>query len=68
MLFSILIADMEERMSKRLKGGTILGSKKLYSLAYADNIVLLAEDERGMRLMIKEFKRYAEEKNLRVNV
>lgn len=39
----------------------------MYALTYADDVVLLAREKGGMRLMIKEFKEYVREKGL-VNV
>lgn len=36
-------------------------------MAYADNVVLLAKEEGGMRLIIEEFRKYVKEKGLEVN-
>lgn len=36
----------------------------IYTLAYADNMVLMAEEKKEMRSMIKRFREYLEEKNL----
>jgi len=36
------------------------------SLAYADDIVLLAKEENGMRVMMRRLKRYMREKRLEV--
>lgn len=68
LLFTLLIADLEEKMKKRGKGGVVLGKGRVYSLAYADDVVLMADDEAGMRLMMGEFEKYAREKDLWVNV
>ncbi|XP_043481252.1 uncharacterized protein LOC122510560 [Leptopilina heterotoma] len=67
-LFNMLIADLEERMSKRGKGGVILRNGRIYTLAYADDVVLMAENESGMKLLMKEFEKYVREKDLSVNV
>lgn len=41
-----MIADLEEMMGKVKWGGLQLGEKRIYTLAaYADDIVLLAEEE-----------------------
>jgi len=53
LLFNLLVADLEEEMGKVRWGGMRLGEKKLYSLAYADDIVLVEEDEEGMKSMLK---------------
>jgi len=41
-----------------------LGEKKLYSLAYVDNIMLMAEDEGGMRSMLERLKTYLDRRKL----
>lgn len=45
MLFDILIADLEEEMRKGGWGGVKLEEGKVYSLAYVDNLALLAKEE-----------------------
>lgn len=42
--------------------------RRVFSLAYADDIILLAEEERGMRNMIERLERYLERKGLKLNV
>lgn len=39
----------------------------MYTLAYADDIVLIAEDEEEMRSMIERLEGYMERKRLEVN-
>lgn len=46
------MADLEERMQRKGKGGVILGKKRVYALAYADDVALMAENERGMKLLM----------------
>lgn len=41
--------------------------RKMYTLAYTDDIVLLAEEE-GMRAMMARLERYMKGKKLEVNV
>lgn len=53
--------DEKRRMEVRLRG------EKIYTLTYADDIVLLAEEE-DMRAMIARLERYVREKRLEVNV
>lgn len=67
MLFNILIADLEEKMGKVKWGGVKVNKDKIYTLAYADDIVLLAEDEEGMRSMIGRLEDYLEGKRLELN-
>jgi len=64
LLFNLVIADLEEEMGKVRWGGVKLGSGRVYSLAYADDIVLLAEEEGEMRSMIERLEVYLERKGL----
>lgn len=65
-LFSLFIADLEEMMEKGGWGGVKLGGKKIYSLAYADDIVLLAEEEGGMRCLMNEIRKVLRRKRIGV--
>jgi len=67
-LFNLVTADLEEELRKGLWGGVRLGGQKVYTLAYADDVVLLAEDEEGMRAMMARLERYMGKKGLVVNV
>ena len=67
LLFNMLMADMEEEMRKGRWGGVRLGEGRVYTLAYADDVVLMAEDEGGMRCMMERLGRYLEEKGLELN-
>jgi hypothetical protein len=64
LLFNILLTDMEEEMGRVRWGGIMLGEVKVYTLAYADDVILLVEDEKKMRSMIERFKRYFDRKKL----
>lgn len=44
-LFNLFIADLEEEMRKRCWGGIRVGGERIYTLAYADDVVMMAEDE-----------------------
>ncbi|XP_011160748.1 uncharacterized protein LOC105196488 [Solenopsis invicta] len=67
-LFNLVTADLKEELRKGLWGGVRLGGEKVYTLAFADDLVLLAEDEEGMRAMMARLKRYMIKKGLVVNV
>lgn len=58
MLFNLLIADLEEELVKVRWGGVRLEGDRIYELAYADDIVLLSEEEVGMRSMIERMENY----------
>ncbi|XP_043276027.1 uncharacterized protein [Venturia canescens] len=67
-LFTLLLAVMDEELEKGRRGGVKLGGGgKVYSLAYADDVVLLAKDEDEMKGMMRTLERYIEGKGLEVN-
>lgn len=66
-LFSIYLADLAEEIRKG-QGGVKVGKKRIVSLEYADDVVLLAEKEEGLGAMIKALEKYLEGKKLSLNV
>jgi len=68
MLFNIMLADMEEEMGKVKWGGVRLGDKRAYTLAYADDMMMLAEGEEEMRSMMERLERYLDGKKVELNV
>ncbi|XP_024875959.1 trichohyalin-like, partial [Temnothorax curvispinosus] len=67
-LFNVLLADLEEEMGRVKWGGIMLGGKRVYTLAYADDIVLIAEDEDQMKSLIERLEGYLGRKRLELNV
>lgn len=68
-LFTLLLADLDEKLEKKRYGGVKIKERKIYSMAYADNVAVVAEEEVGMKeMMIKMLERYVERKGLEVNV
>lgn len=65
-LFNILMANLEEEMNKVKWGGIRLREKKIYSLQYAD-VVLIAEEDGEMRSMVEKLERYLDRKGLELN-
>ena len=43
-----------------------MGGEKIYTLAYADDVAVIAEDENGMKELMARLERYIEEKKLNV--
>lgn len=66
-LFNLLIADMEKEMRKIKWGGVKLGEDRVYTLAYSDDMVLLAENKEEMRSMIESLEEYLERNGLEFN-
>lgn len=56
--FNILLADIEEKMGKIMWGGMKLGEEREYTVAYADDMVLMAEGEDEMRSMLERLEGY----------
>lgn len=64
LIFNVLLADMEEEMEKVKWGGDELGERKVYTLTYVDDMVMMAESEREMRSMLERLKDYLKRKGL----
>jgi hypothetical protein len=57
-----------EVVIERVKwGGLKLVGKRVYTLAYADDIVILAEGKEEMRSMMERLEGYLEKKRLELN-
>lgn len=67
-LFNLVLADLEEEMRKGKWGGMSIKEEKVYTLMYADDVVVLAEDEYGRKVLISRLERYLERKGLELNV
>ncbi|XP_071642133.1 uncharacterized protein [Temnothorax longispinosus] len=63
-LFNLLIADIEDHMRKGGWGGVSVKGEKIYTLMYADDIAVLAEEEQDMRSMISRLEGYLDRKGL----
>lgn len=67
-LFNTLLLDLEGIMRKGGWGVVKVRGEKIYTLLYTDDMMLLADEEDGMRCMIAKLERYLEEKGLELNV
>lgn len=67
-LFTLLLADIDEVLEKGGWGGVKLGGRKIYTLAYADDIAVIAEDEEEMKGIMGKLDKYLEEKGMELNV
>lgn len=65
-MFNFMLTDLEEVLKREGLGR--LKEEKIYSLAYADDIILLAKEETDMRLVMDRLEIYLEEKGLQLNV
>ena len=46
MMFNVYMINMEKELSKINEGGIVVGKKKIWSISYADDIVMLATGKR----------------------
>lgn len=67
-LFTLLIADLYDRLERESWGGIKVRGKKIFSLAYTDDVAMIAENEGTMKGVIKVLEKYIEDKGLQVNV
>lgn len=51
-LFNVTLADVEEEISKVRWGVIILGGRRVFTLAYADNLVMMAKEEEDLKSMV----------------
>lgn len=68
MLFNMLLADIEEEMGRVKWRGVKLGKGRVYTLSYADDMVLLAENEEEMRSMMERLEEFFDRKRLKLNI
>ena len=59
-LFNVVFANLEKEMRKAQESGIRIGRKKIHSIAYADDIVLVANDETGLREVMRKFNSFIE--------
>lgn len=58
LLFALLVADINEELCRGQVEGVTVGKERIWSLAYADDMVLLAKNQEGMKEMMKRTERY----------
>ncbi len=66
-LFNLFIADLEDYLKERQEGGVVLTGIKVWLLAYADDMVLVAEEPKQMQAMLNGLMRYLRRKGLELN-
>lgn len=49
LIFNVMLGDIKEKLGGDRVGGVEIGKKNLKVLAYVDDLVVLAEEEEGMR-------------------
>ena len=68
LLFALYISDLETTLRNFQSGGIVVGREKIFSLAYADDLVILSERSDDMKEMLQLLNRYTRRKGLAVNI
>ncbi|CAB0041767.1 unnamed protein product [Trichogramma brassicae] len=66
-LFCIYIAEMEKEFERRNVGGVRIGNTRIWSLAYADDIVILSKNREAMKDMLQSTQRFFKERQLELS-
>lgn len=67
-LFTLYIADMEGALRETLTTGIKVGKMKFCSVAYADDIVILAKREEDMKQLMRKLEIYLDKRKLTLNL
>lgn len=67
LLFNALLTDLEDEMGNVKWGEVNLGEGRIWTMAYADDLMELAENKEKMRSVIERLERYLDRKRLEVN-
>ena len=59
--------QLDGSLQPRNEGGTVMGQTKIFSLKFADDVALVAEDAQGRNDMLRTLARYVGRNRLRVN-
>jgi hypothetical protein len=61
------MADMDEMLKKAQAGGSAVGGEKVWSLAFGDDLVIVAKSDREIREMKKNLGKDVRKKKLEAN-
>lgn len=69
LLFNLYIADIDKYMSERGIGGIKLGKERIWTLAYADDMVIMAKNRETLldMMYMNTLRKYLKEKGLILN-
>lgn len=66
-LFNTVFSDLESEMRKVQETGIIIGKTKIWTVNYADDVLIMADNEIGMKEDIRWFAKYIKSKGLELN-
>lgn len=64
LLFNIYIADIDKDLGKRNIGGVAVGDERIWSLAYADDLVIIAKNRVALLDMMDTLRRFLRAREL----
>lgn len=67
LLFALYIADLDRTLELNQLGGVLVGRKKIFCLAFADDIIIMAYSAAELKDMIKALQRFANKRQLVIN-
>lgn len=67
-LFNMYIADLDKYFREREIGGLKLDKERIWSVAYADDVVLMAKNREALNNMLDTLKKFLKDRNLVLNV
>lgn len=67
LLFDLYIANIDRLFKERNIGGIEIGKSKIWMLAYANDMVLLAKNRVAIQDMMDTFKKFTKSKKLELN-
>lgn len=67
-LVNVDFTDLEQKMSKEQERGIVIGRMIIWSISYAEDVVLIANNIVGLNGWIRRFKRYIRKKGLELHV
>jgi len=68
LMFNLYIAGLERKFKERQIGGIEIGRERVWSLAYADDIVLLARNKEALEDMMGTFSNFLRTRKLELSV
>ena len=67
-LFALYISEIDEILARAQMGGVVVGKEKIWTLSYADDLVMMAKTEKEMKEMLKTLENYLKNRKLELNV
>lgn len=68
LLFNLFIEDIDRIWVRANLSGSVIEGQKIFTLKFADDIILLAEDEQGLTSMIEALEKFVEKNRLVVKI